>query len=137
MANRTFWGVVLVLMPIVAAAQSPSAVEQDVLATLHKLEIAQSECQDAVAASLRMPDHLIIPPNGALIAPGQLTTSGQNCVRRKPSTDEELRVRIYNGDTAIVTGLRVMYRPDGTPSPKLRFSSVWVKRDGAWKHASY
>jgi hypothetical protein len=56
---------------------------------------------------------------------------------RKPSDDEDVRVRIHYGNTASVTGLLASSGPGDKPLPKQRFSSLWVKVDGSWKHANY
>lgn len=46
----------------------------------------------------------------------------------------EVEVRIYNGDTAIVTGLWELH--GGAATRKVHFTHVWVKVGGEWKLAS-
>jgi hypothetical protein len=64
---------------------------------------------------------------------GSIDTSGRTASREAP-TDEDLRVRIYNGDTAIITGERPL-SPDGA------FSQASVHQrvgqiGGAWGAAT-
>ena len=130
-------GIVVLSLVTGTRAQSGSNAEKEVLTALQQLEEAQARCQPSAQSALRVPDHTVIAPSGAMMQAAELSTMGANCRPRKPATEEDVRVRIYNGDTAIVTGLQVLYGPDDAPLPKRRFSSVWVKVDGGWKHANY
>ena len=51
--KRSLWCGVLLLVPTVAAAQSATNAERDVLAALQRLGQAQAECQVAAQAALR------------------------------------------------------------------------------------
>lgn len=60
------------------------------------------------------------------------------CKPYKPATVEELRVRIFGSDTAVLTGRITINPPDRAPMPEARFTSVWVKgADGAWEQVAY
>jgi Domain of unknown function (DUF4440) len=47
----------------------------------------------------------------------------------------ELKVRIY-GPAAVVTGLNTIAAPDGSFTARVRFTDVFVKRDGRWRAVS-
>lgn len=50
-------------------------------------------------------------------------------------TLEELKVRLY-GDTGIVNGLDQVVTADGSATYEIRFTDVFVKRDGRWQAVS-
>lgn len=50
-------------------------------------------------------------------------------------TLDELKVRLY-GDTGIVNGLDHVVTADGSATYEVRFTDVFVKRDGRWQAVS-
>ena len=49
---------------------------------------------------------------------------------------DDLRVRVYGGDTAVVTGrrsIRARTKDGSIRNIELRYTNVWVKQDGQWK----
>ena len=52
---------------------------------------------------------------------------------------DDIRVRVYNGTTAVVTGYSTTlkkYKGHVSRGPR-RFSAVWIKRDGRWQMVAH
>lgn len=52
---------------------------------------------------------------------------------------DDIRVRVYNGTTAVVTGYSTTlkkYQGHVSRGPR-RFSAVWIKRDGRWQMVAH
>jgi len=49
---------------------------------------------------------------------------------------DELQVRTYGARTAVVTGLDVLQGASGDDVVRVRFTDVFVKRDGTWRAVS-
>lgn len=91
---------------------------------------AQAECRLEEMAKMRTADYVIIFPAGIQ---GSGEDINKNCRPGPRPREEDVQIRIYGDDTAVVTGLQTWM--DG-PN-KRRFTSVWIKSDGAWRHASF
>jgi hypothetical protein len=119
------------------ARQAPSDVEQEVLAAQQRLTQAQAECASDLM-TLRMPNHVIIGETGGLLTgEAVLRDNDSRCRKTRPTQREDVRVRVFDGNTAVITGIATMFRGDGSARPKGRFTSVWVKNNGQWRHASF
>jgi ketosteroid isomerase-like protein len=94
---------------------------------------AQATCDLAELQKMRVPDHTIVAPNGAVVPGAELD---QSCQPRKANEFREVKTRVY-GNTAIAVGTIQMFGSQGQPLPLRRFTSVWIKQDGQWKHASF
>jgi hypothetical protein len=121
---------------VYASSQSAANLEKEVLDAQHRLTTAQAECSPDMT-KLRVPDHTIVDPSGGLTTGDAMRQGDERCQKRKPSEQQDVRVRIYHENVAIITGLQTMYAPDGRALPRRRFTSVWVKNNGEWRHASY
>ena len=79
----------------------------------------------------------MIGPSGAIATADQLTTSGQNC---QPESHRRMRISAFAFTTATLPSspaLTSFIGPTARRFPSVGFTSVWVKIDGAWKHANY
>ena len=80
---------------------------------------------------------MTVGPAGNISTKAERATSGRQCVPYKAASVSDARVRVYGGDTAVVTGRIVINTPDGKSLPEARFTAVFVKAGGIWKEASY
>lgn len=67
----------------------------------------------------------------------QMKRLGSSEVNMTSNTLDEVAIRVY-GDTAVVTGRATAVGTiRGEPYPRIRFTRIYVKRDGTWKVVLY
>jgi len=77
---------------------------------------------------------------------GEVLTKAQRLAEVRAQTHnfsifrhDDIRVRVYNGTTAVVTGYSTTlkkYKGHVSRGPR-RFSAVWIKRDGRWQMVAH
>lgn len=118
-------------------AQSPDA-EAVKAAELRRFAVMTARDYTALATILG--DDLVYTHSSAVVdskaAYLESLTSGR--VTYKTITPSDLQVRVY-GTTAIITGLAAMtVDANGEAlNNRLRFTDVWVKRDGRWQMVAW
>ena len=131
--RRISWLVVLLLCPLLSAENCPSGQAKD--------ESALVENEKTWALALEHHDEHAV---GCLLAEefqdadpdGQLHSRAETLAaiaHRKPGSNHlsELDAHIY-GDFGYIRGLATLVNPQGATTAKVRFTDIYVYRDGRW-----
>jgi ketosteroid isomerase-like protein len=108
-------------------------LQKEVEAAMRQSAEAQAECRLDDLRAMQTPDWMITFPAGTTAT---AATFLQKCTKVKRTIFENIQVRVYGGDTAVVTGQFRLHRPDGTTGPLNRISQVWIKEQGKWLSAN-
>jgi uncharacterized protein (TIGR02246 family) len=128
---RALTTLLLLLAPLLACAQTPTALEQ-ADTDWNRLRLHG----DARAlAPLLAEDWLLTHSDGRIQHKADYLQELATRQRRNTRIDnEDVQIRRY-GDTAVITGTSVQAAvSDGKPwEGRFRFTRVWVQRDGHWQ----
>jgi hypothetical protein len=142
------------LMVLLAAASFSSAEAQQAKTEITDPEAIKSEIirlqdeedrallrGDAETLDRLWADQLLYPNDN-----GEVLTKAQRLAEARSKTHnfsvfrhDDLRVRVYNGNTAVVTGYSTTlkkYKGQASRGPR-RFSAVWVLLDGRWQMVAH
>ncbi|MGH7493561.1 MAG: nuclear transport factor 2 family protein [bacterium] len=148
-----FFSLIALLACAPGLAQTPNhareenlRLEQEVGAAVAQFANAFAKADTAVLRSLLTDDYVHTNANGGVLdktrwlafAKTRRADLDSGKVRIDTYRNDELRIRIY-GNTAVVTGLNttIGFRDGKEWKMRLRFTNVWVKRDGCWQRVAF
>jgi ketosteroid isomerase-like protein len=131
-ATVTLW-LASSLLPI--RAQAPDSAEVALLKKLEdqRIQAGVRKDTDTIAAATA-DDYVQIDLEGNAFGKAEaMRRIRSSRIQLKSNTIDDLNIRIY-GNTAVVTGRSTAKGTiDGNDFPRVRYSRVYVKRDGQWK----
>lgn len=134
---------VVVLLSTLAFAQAPApghtaAAPASEPATAQALKQLEQNWVDAIARHDTAALNLILAPdfretayNGSVRTRDEVLANAANRQRHVTNHLEDVQVRVYSGQFAVVNGVNNAETPVGTA--RLRFSDVFVYRQGRWQ----
>lgn len=128
----------LVALGLTSACWADEALEKAVLQQEAAFKTAMADADDATLDRLLGDDfHAVWPDEAPADKAGQ-----KECLSTRFNVDKvetsQVKVRLYNGDTAVVTGLlsfQGLYNGKPMDVPR-HFTHVWVKQGRDWKLVS-
>lgn len=123
----------MVLVP--GWAQSPSDLEKELITLQHDWGVARIKGDVGFLEDLYAKEFRVTAMNGSVVErDADIAVFASGAMKPESITDDEMKVSLY-GDVAVVTGrenLKGTYR--GVPGEfALRFTNVFVRRDGRWQ----
>jgi hypothetical protein len=142
------------LIPLLAGALTSSAVAQQAKTDDTEVQAIKNEIirlqdeedrallrKDIETLDRLWADDLLYPNDN-----GEVLTKAQRLAEARAQTHnfsvfrhDDIRVRVYNGNTAVVTGYSTTlkkYKGKVSRGPR-RFSAVWVRFDGRWQMVAH
>lgn len=104
-----------------------------------QLQRATREYDTGTIRKLITDDFTLITSSGRILnAQDLIADVGDRSVKWFNNDTEDIKVRAYNGDCAIVTAiLHQRYEYNGKMSDyRVRFTDTWVKLGGSWRYAA-
>lgn len=135
MKRQMLVGVVVVLVAAVVGAQAPAtSVEKELLKLENDWNTATEKKDVALLDKLYATEFLETTPDGEPLTKAQELERVKASSTASPFALSDMKVQVY-GDTAVVTGVNtVHWTVNGKQmSGPIRFTDVFVKRDGRWQ----
>ena len=120
-------------------AASSGTIEQQIIAANADVQQATMQFDVATAKKLITDDYVLVVSNGKLMdRTAFLADVADRGTKWEKNDTEQIAVRQYNGDCAILTAvLRQRYTYGGKLYDyRVRITDTWVKVDGNWRYAS-
>jgi ketosteroid isomerase-like protein len=121
-----------------AWAGSPDPTVEQLTQLNATLQIATKNYDTAELAKLITDDYELVSSSGKVYdRQAFMADAGDRSATYEINEPEDVSVRHYNGDCAIVTAvLHVRYRASGKiHDVRIRYGDVWVKLNGRWRYA--
>jgi ketosteroid isomerase-like protein len=134
MKRQALVGVVVLLAAAALAAQAPPAIEKELLRLENDWNIAIEKKDLSFLERLYAAEYFSTTPEGATITKAQDLADVKASSTAAPFALSDMKVRVY-GDTAVVTGVNTVNWTAGGKQwvGPIRFTDVFVKRDGRWQ----
>lgn len=137
MFTRMISAVSIMLLPLAGEAPQArmtgtEAIQKEVLEAVQQITEAQAACNTEAWRAGHTKDWTIVVPNGQVVTADEFL---KNCKPVKPAIREQVTVRVYGADAAVVLAAFRLHRPDGTTGSQRRLSQLWVRQDGKWLNA--
>jgi ketosteroid isomerase-like protein len=134
MKRHALIGVVVLLAVAALAAQAPPAIEKELLKLENDWNTATEKKDLAFLDRLYATECLITTAEGLTLTKAQDIANVKSSSTASPFALSDMKVRVY-GETAVVTGVNTVH---WTVNGKewvgpIRFTDVFVKRDGRWQ----
>ncbi|MBC7923314.1 MAG: nuclear transport factor 2 family protein [Ferruginibacter sp.] len=131
-AAAVFWGC---MMAVPGWAQSPGGTEKELIRLQNEWATARIKGDVAFLENLYAKEFRITAMNGSVVErDADIAVFASREMKPELITDEDMKVSLY-GEVAVVTGrenLKGTYK--GIPGEfALRFTNVFVRRDGHWQ----
>lgn len=137
-ANLVLGAAAMVLATVSAPARSADPVVGELTRLNATLQTATQNYDTAKLAKLVTDDYELVSSSGKVYDRKTfLADASDRSAAYEINDPEEVSVRHYNGDSAIVTAiLHVRYRAAGKiHDVRIRYGDLWVKLDGRWRYA--
>lgn len=121
------------LVGTVAAKGQDDALQKEVTQSMQRSAEAQAACALDEWRTMHTADWIITFPSGQTETAANFL---KTCSKVQPTVYDNVQVRIYGGDTAIVNAQFRRNRPEGATGPLNQISQVWVKQGGKWLNAN-
>lgn len=121
-----------------ASAGSPDPIGEHLTELNATLQTATMKYDTAELKNLITNDYELVSSSGKVYNRAAfLKDAGDRSVAYEINQPEDVTVRDYNGDCAVVSAiLHVRYRAGGkTVDVHIRYGDVWVKQNGQWRYA--
>jgi ketosteroid isomerase-like protein len=128
----------ILLCFVAAAAGSQESIDDQLIKLNATLQLATKNYDVSTLTNLITDDYELISSSGKVYDRAAfLADAADRSAIYELNEPEDVAVRHYHGDCAIVTAiLHVRYRAgDKTVDTRIRYGDVWVKLDGTWKYA--
>jgi ketosteroid isomerase-like protein len=134
MKRHALIGVVVLLAVAALAAQAPPAIEKELLKLENDWNTATEKKDVVFLDKLYADEYFSTDSEGVIITKAQDLAQVKASSTASPFALSDMKVRVY-GDTAVVTGVNTVH---WTVNGKerlgpIRFTDVFVKRDGRWQ----
>jgi ketosteroid isomerase-like protein len=134
MKRHALVGVVVLLAVAALAAQAPPAIEKELLKLENDWNTATEKKDLAFLERLYAVEYLFTDGEGVTFTKAQELARVKNSSTALPFALSDMKVHVY-GDTAVVTGVNTVNWTAGGKEVvgPIRFTDVFVKRDGRWQ----
>jgi hypothetical protein len=124
--------------PVPARSESSDEITQQLTQLNAKLQLATKTFDTTTLASLITDDYELVSSSGKVYdRTAFLADAADRSIAYELNEPEDVAVRQYNSDAAIVTAiLHVRYRAgDKMVDVRIRYGDLWVKLNGQWRYA--